>query len=344
MFALLCWSVAACNVALPAVKATPSASPTASPPIPTPTQTVVPTATPQPPLVLLVEPPGSDTALAGELQTLLTGLATQAGLRFQVRPSLSTADLEVEVPLAVVMAPDPGVADLAASAKETQFLAVGIPGLEPAGNLSLVGSQGVQPDQQGFLAGYIAALVTQDWRVGAIASEAAPAGKATSLGFINGAIFYCGLCRTSVPPFYAYPLYAELPEPASQSDARAAADYMVDHAVETVFVQPGIADEAMLEYLVKAGINIIGGITPPDGLADHWVASIQPQILPAIQAAWPDLMAGKGGVDLGLPMGLTAVNPDLFSPGRQRLAEQVLSDLQEGFIDTGVDPATGEAR
>ncbi len=344
LFTLLCLCMAACNAALPAGKATPTASPTPSASIPTPTQTAAPSATPQPPLVLLIVPSGVDAALAGDLQTLFTGLAAQDGLRFQVRPALSTADLEEEVRLAVVMAPDPGLADLAAAKKETQFLAVGSSGLEPTGNLSLVGSQGSRPDQQGFLAGYIAAVVTQDWRVGVIASGEAPAGKAARLGFINGAIFYCGLCRSSVPPFYEYPLYAELPEAASQADAQAAVNYMVDHAVETVYVQPGAADETLLESLAKAEINIIGGIAPPDGLANHWVASIQPQLLPAIQSAWPDLIAGKGGTDLEVSLGLTAVNPELFSPGRQHLVEGILSELQAGYIDTGVDPATGEAR
>ena len=58
----------------------------------------------------------------------------------------------------------------------------------------------------------------------------------------------------------------------------------------------------------------------------------------------PGLLNGEGSVVVELPLGFTAVNPDLFSPGRQRLTEIMLADLLAGFIDTGVDPATGEAR
>jgi hypothetical protein len=47
-------------------------------------------------------------------------------------------------------------------------------------------------------------------------------------------------------------------------------------------------------------------------------------------------------VTLGL--GFTSVNHDLFSPGRQRMAEDLLAELLAGFIDTGVDPQTGESR
>jgi hypothetical protein len=44
------------------------------------------------------------------------------------------------------------------------------------------------------------------------------------------------------------------------------------------------------------------------------------------------------------PLGFTGTNPDLLSPGRQQLVETMLADLLAGFIDTGVDPQTGESR
>jgi hypothetical protein len=43
-----------------------------------------------------------------------------------------------------------------------------------------------------------------------------------------------------------------------------------------------------------------------------------------------------------VPIQFTHINPELFTPGKQRLAEQILSDLQTGYIDTGVDLTTGE--
>jgi hypothetical protein len=45
-----------------------------------------------------------------------------------------------------------------------------------------------------------------------------------------------------------------------------------------------------------------------------------------------------------LPLALQHVNPQLVSPGRQRLVEEMLAELRAGYIDTGVDPATGESR
>ena len=51
-----------------------------------------------------------------------------------------------------------------------------------------------------------------------------------------------------------------------------------------------------------------------------------------------------GGQSLVVPVQFTQINPLLFTPGKQRLAEQVLADLQAGYIDTSVDLTTGENR
>jgi hypothetical protein len=66
--------------------------------------------------------------------------------------------------------------------------------------------------------------------------------------------------------------------------------------------------------------------------------TIQPDILKAIQNAWPDLVAGKGGITVQSPLGLADIDPTLLSPGKQRLVEQTLGDLQAGLINTGTNP------
>jgi len=342
--ALIFMGLAACSSGLPGIKGPPEASATASPAPPTATFTPAPTQTPEAPLALLVAPSGSDSALSSSLQTILTGIANQAGLRVKVLPGLSAADLDANTHLVIALPPDPGIAQRAAAAPATQFLAIGISGLKPAGNLSVIAADGARPDQLGFLAGYIGAVITEDWRVGVISAGDTPAGKASQQSFINGVVYFCGLCRPAHPPFYQYPLYAELPAGASQADQQGAADYMIDHAVETVYVAPGADDEFLLDYLAKSDIHIIGSQTPPAGLEDHWVASVHTDLLAAVQEALPKLINGEGGLDLQMPLVISDQNDNLFSPGRQNLVKETLDNLEAGYIDTGVDPATGEAR
>lgn len=339
-------------------RATPSASPTTAPPdtglpqqaSPTApvknTEVLPPTVTPTAlaSRVILVIPPGADATQAGLVQSALASLAEQSGYVLQVLPALTPADLTADVRVVVVLPPDPGVANLVAAAPAVQFLAIGIPGLQAAGNLSLLAAQGERPDQQGFLAGYLAAVITNDWRVGVISSQDTPAGKSSRQGFLNGVIYYCGLCRPSFPPFQQYPLYADVPSSTGQIDWRAAADNLISRAVQTVFVAPTANDPDLLDYLVQAGVNIIGVSAPTNKAQARWVASVQSDLAKGIQDLWPVLLKGQSGGEQATPLVITNVNPQLLSPGRQVWIQETLADLVAGRIDTGVDPQTGDPR
>jgi hypothetical protein len=60
--------------------------------------------------------------------------------------------------------------------------------------------------------------------------------------------------------------------------------------------------------------------------------TIQPDVIKAIQNAWPQLVAGQGGITVQSPLGLSDMDPTILSPGKQRLVQQTLNDLQAGFI------------
>jgi hypothetical protein len=290
----------------------------------------------------LLSPPEADAAQVNAWQTALNPLITGAGLRWQVRQRLNAEDLTSDLRLVIAVPPDPGIADLAAAAPNTQFLAVQIPGLQAGANLSVIGATGARPDQQGFLAGYIAAMLTPEWRVGVISISDTLEGRSARTGFINGVVYYCGLCNPLYAPFYDYPLYVELPAAATSAEWQALASYMVDHYVQMVYVYPAAGDQAMLDYLSQSGIQIISTGVPSQALRPNWVASLNTDVLALVQSLIPELLQGNGGRDLPLPVAITEINADLLSPGKTALANKLLQDLQAGYIDPGVDPATGE--
>jgi hypothetical protein len=341
----LAWVLAGCSRAT----ATPTQTPitVSNTPLPTIPPLPTPTSTPEIPLVVLFAPPGSDSQLAGTMQSILGGLAEKAGLRFQVRSALEVSELQTGVKVVVVLPPDPGIASLASAAPGVQFLALAIPGLQPSPNLSLIGGQGERPDQRGFLAGYIAAAITTDWRVAALGSNESSAGKAALGGFSNGVYYFCGLCRTVYPPFPAsgYPLIFSLPNGAGTADWQAAVTYFQAWQVQTVYVDPAVAGSDLYQFLSDAGFNLLGSGQPPAGLEKQWVASLgKGDPLQLVSQDWTQLLAGQGGVSLDPPLEIQHVNADLLSPGRQHLAEKMLAELLAGYIDTGVDPVTGESK
>lgn len=258
--------------------------------------------------------------------------------RFQVRPSITDTDLSRDdFRLVVALAPNPEIAMLAASHPEIQFLAIGIQGIEAGPNLSTIGADGERLDYQGFIAGYIAAIITPDWRVGVIGNSGSDSSLAARQAFYTGVKFYCGLCLPSYPPFYEYPLYFELGSDADTIAWRTAADNMINRSVTTVYIVPGAGDDEMLRHLSQAGVNIIAGQHPLAEIQDRWVATLSYDLVDTFIETWPDFSAGSDSLAVTLPLRITEVNSNLLSPGKQRVVEETLADMLEGYIDLGVD-------
>ena len=287
--------------------------------------------------MILVAPPEASSTEFEELASTLVELAEAEDLDFEVRSSFTQQDLSPVLKIVVAIPPDPGLAELAHAAPATQFLGIAIPGLEPAPNLSIINTQEISPDRVGFLAGYLAAVVAPEWRVGTLSTNDTPEGVSQRQGFLNGAIFFCGLCRQTYPPFNTYPMYVEAPSASSPQEWQTVGDILIDQAVQTAFIAPGVSDDSLFEHLASAGINLIGTVPPPAGLRDQWIATIGGDVPSALMAVWPDLITGQGGASLPAPLTATHRNPDLFSPGRQRLVDNLISELSDGFIDTGVE-------
>jgi hypothetical protein len=315
----------------------------------TPTQPEAPSAVPvqtptetQPvPLAVLLAPTGNDPVLAESLRVALEGPITQAGLRWEMRTELDPQ--EPGLKLVIALPPDPGISELASQAPQAQFVTVGMGDMPALPNLSQVGGE-TRYDQQGFIAGVIAAMLTPDWRVGAVSTADTTDGKAARNGFINGAVYFCGLCLAYHGPIFDYPLYVEVPSNASEVDWQGAVDALVSQAVKTVYVFPGAGQEDLMRALAQAGVNIISSGPPPEDIKAQWIASITTDPVVPILEHLPDLLAGKGGIDMPAPIVIRDVNPALFSLGRQNLVEKILNELLGGDIDTGVDPQTGETR
>jgi hypothetical protein len=310
-------------------------------PTPTPNPTVSPTATM--PLAILILPADMSQNEKDSYQTLVYDLTQANGMRWQVLNTLTPEDLALVGPdLKVVIAlpPDPGLAALTAAAPGVQFLAIGIPDLPVASNLSTIGATGIPVDQQAFLAGYMAGLVAPEWKVGILSQKDTPGGDAARTAFENGFTFYCGSCRNPLFPQPAgiYPIIVRIPTDAKPGEYTAYADLLLHNIVKVAYVYPEIATPELLSYMAQTKMLLIGQTLTGEEVRSHWIASIQPDIVSAIKNIFPDLVAGKGGKVVPTPLFLADVNPDLLSQGKQRLVQEVLDGLQNGTIGTGVTP------
>ena len=305
----------------------------------TPSPTPQPTPTDAIPVGILLKPGGVSQVLGSGWESLIKEQLRGEGLRYQTRETLTQADFEQDQILyVVVLPPYPGFAELAASQPETSFLAVGFDELEPAENLSVIRSGEDKLDVQGFVAGYIAAMITPDWRVAAVGLSEDPAAEAARQGFVAGAKYLCGLCLPKYAPTgpnYLYPKYVELAPDASAAEKQGTVEVLVNRAVETFYVIPGAADPPLLDYLLSSGAVLIGdGSDFQAEYSGQWAASLSFDFNGALQEYLPQFLEGDTGTEVQVPLMITDVNPELLSPGKLRAAEQILEQVSAGWIST----------
>jgi hypothetical protein len=302
-----------------------------------PTNTAVPTPTIIPtlstPLAILVIPADFDQVASDLYQKTLYDLAQASGYRFQVRNTLTPEDLaDSTLKIVVVVPPDPGVAAMAASAPNVQFLAVDIPGLTAGGNVSVLAPNNAV-EIPAFLAGYVAAMLVEEYHIGMIIPKDDPNAQLALQAFSNGKTYYCGLCNTFYVTTITYPTYVEIPSDEDPSRYGGYANVLInDRKVDALYIYPSLADEEFLNYVGTTGVLMIGASRPGATRPGGWVMTIQPDSIKAIQLAWPGLVNGQGGQSVQSPIGLVDVDPSILTPGRQRLAQETLDALLAGRI------------
>ncbi len=322
-------------LALLAACGTPAAE-TVAPPTAVPTVTALPTATliptPSTPLAILLIPADMDKTLSDLYQKTVYDLAQGSGFRFQVRNTLLPADLaDPTLKVVIALPPDPGIAGIAPTAPNVQFLAVNIPNLAPGGNLSVLAGDS-QVEVPAFLAGYVAAMISDEYHIGMMIPKDNPDAQRAFNAFSNGMTYYCGLCRTFYMTAIDYPTYVEVPADESPSRYGGYANVLVnDRKVYSIYVYPTLADADFLSYIGTQGVFLIG-TSMPDPRPGGWVMTIRPDTIKAIQLSWPNLISGQGGINVQSPLGIADVDSSILTPGKLRLAQETLDALLAGRI------------
>jgi len=303
----------------PAVS-TPTASPPTSAPVSAPLR------------VILVAPDAAETAIAEQAELALQALASGSGMFFERVDALPDGE-ESAIMLVVAVAPDLGLQSWAEANPQVQTAALGIAGLQATPNLSRIAADGLRYDQLGFALGYLAAMVTSEYRVGALARDTSPPTLALARGFVAGGTYYCGLCRPLHPPYVAYPVLLE----GTDADLASA-------GLTTLLVAPPPVSLADLGLAPSAGLGLVGPGAPPANLAGAWIASADFDVDGAVRLLWEGVQRGQGGATYPLAIRYHSVDVNRVSEGRLRYAEALLEDLAAGRIDTGIDPVTGQTR
>ena len=323
---ILCSLLAACSAGgdstpLPTVMATgvPRVTETMVALTSVPQATAVPT--PAQGRVILIAPPEDES-----LGSALSGLAKDSGLAFETRLSLRPEEIPAEARLVILLQAPADLAALTSAAPQAQFVVEGGSDLQAGGNLSVIRQL---EEQRTFMAGFITTIIAPDWRAAGLLPDA-PANLQDA--FINGGRYWCGRCIPMYAPLVLFPLAGVQPSGTDAGSWQSTLAELQKKVLEAVYISPA-ADSPELRSALAAQKLILVGTQPP--IAEdkaNWAATLSFDALPAMQKLWPDLLAGKGGQTVDASLSWTDVNVDIFTVGKQRLAQEALDGLLDGTI------------
>lgn len=322
----------ACGASTAATRVAPT-EPPAGPPSASPQATA--TSTSVSGTVILLSPEGGTDPVLQGLRGELERLARESGFKFSARESADIQAIDGNLAVLVVYRANSELFQQldAAGVDPSRILAVAPVEALPTDGPTVIGPNGLRSDRAAFLAGYSAAVISPNYRVGVISAEGvSPPGSATA--FMNGARYYCGLCRAAYPPFADYPASVRLT--GSSVDGEAAVQRLADQSVQSVYLAPGLESGPLPTALTRAGIRILAQSRPADVPDEGWIASVRPAPELALIEVWESFNSGASPGSLPMPFLVSDRNPDYFSEARYRVVEEVLQDLIAGYISTGV--------
>jgi hypothetical protein len=296
-----------------------------------PAETSVSTET-IPARVILVAPQGTDPLLLSGIQDLLSPLSWDAGLVFVTQELLTNEPWKEPVSIVIVMDGVPNLMELVNAHPDVQFLSLFDPGELQAPNLSTIPRSTKDLQKQAFIAGYLAVVVTPDYRVGVLATGE-NLGLIASDSFFIGAQYFCGLCNSRFGPIEYYPKLAIVSDPTSAQSWQAAVDLLLSRAVTTVYIQSEVINPDLVNYLFENNVRVISPVSMPEFTADeNWLATLSFDPLPGIQMLFSDLVSGKGGLSAASRIVLIDTESGSISEGRMALIQKTLDELLNGYI------------
>jgi len=301
--------------------------------------TDTPTTTPllEVPAVLLIVSDGADPYVAAQVQMALETLAPESELSLVVAESLAEELITPNIRVVVGVGEGVDLTQTAAIHPETVFVAIDQSGGSPTENLSVIGDSSIGLQRQTFMAGYLAALMTSDFKAAVLAPSDSEDTDTIINTFVIGARFFCGNCQPKYPPYNAFPQWELIASGDAVDGYQPAIDSLIAKGVEVIYVHHSVASRELLTALEDAGVKVISDQSP-DFPRSNWVGTVTLDPAVALTALWPDLLSGSAGVQIPGAVVLMDRDLGLVSEGRYRLFAEMVADLQSGLVSTEFVP------
>ncbi|PKO03737.1 MAG: hypothetical protein CVU43_00895 [Chloroflexi bacterium HGW-Chloroflexi-5] len=296
--------------------------PTPTPEVPTssPTPEFTPTATPAPSRIVLFDPAAQASSAA---VTVINDFAAANSLVFETWTELAS-DLN-GLKIMVVFSGLDNLAEVAAGNPQTQFITT-MQNVAPSANISTLAAN---PVHLAFMAGYLAAMTSKEWRAGALISDPQNVGLADA--FTRGGEYLCGRCTPKLGPILFYPVTYTLEGVNDAFAWRALAQTMWSETyANSVYIDTAADFSEVLDVFTD---KVLFSSNLASANLASYDAILGGDVTSTLQIALPELLAGAGGKTYHARVELQIINnPDVVSEAKQDRFNEAAQALADNMI------------
>ncbi len=286
--------------------------------------------------VILISDQGVDEITLTQVKTSLEALTAEAGYVLEIGDQASLEAM-THVLLVVSIGEDIEINNLAQRYPEVPFIAVDNTNAVPASNVHVIGDPIVDQQNRAFMAGYLAVLISEDYKAAALVLSETETSEIILESFVIGARFFCGLCLPKYPPYQTFPQWQTLSVENLEEQYQPIIDNFGNSGVEVLFVQGDLAASPVMNAASEFGMTILSDQSPELWL-NNYAGTIVNDPGQALMGLWLEILKGRDGFRVPAPIILADRNPDLVSEGRYSMFLEMAENLQNGLVSAEAVP------
>jgi hypothetical protein len=183
-----------------------------------------------------------------------------------------------------------------------------------------------------FIAGYLSALITNDWRVGGLLPDTNYQNTGADIIFENGVVYLCGRCTPTFGPIVNFPVTAKLSQPEDTEATIQAIGEISSNRLNTLYVPSEYLFDDLVILLNQNEVTIISDSILEPNQSD-WVdyaiiTNLKDLIINSIANYEPD---NKESETISVKYSIYSKTNDL-SEGRVNFLQDMINNLESGLI------------
>lgn len=189
-----------------------------------------------------------------------------------------------------------------------------------------------------FIAGYLSAILSNDWRVGGLLPAIEYQNTSAEKIFQNGVEFMCGRCSPTFGPIVNFPVTTTLSSPEDNEGTLQAFSEISPNKINILYIPSAYLFDDLVILLHQSGITIVSDSVPGQDRSDWIDYAIVDDLSNLILESISESEQNEDLQIVPISYSVEAITAEL-SPGKNNFITLMINDLQKGFISPYQAPA-----